>query len=430
MVTDVVLFPRQPPTIDLLTFAQIKMAQSELETRPRRENAGRNMGKLASQEEEGGDEFYSTAYGGFTEESEDEEYETEASEDDKVDSDFDVDETEWEPGEEAEAVLRKEEKMRPKQQWIKKTLPPSTTTPKADKPKKQHAEPPTDPAAASERRSFRKSTQEISRGFRKRQEEEEEMRLLRTVRRRTKRVKRQLTHEELLEEARWTAIENVASLEAYTRTMAEKKKVKPKKRIFSGPVVRYLSVVMPMVQECGVDTAAEAVEEGKEEGEDGCVSAMEVDSCKDSQEGAYLSQSEPVTTEMPTNDGGSGGNRNTDKSASQSPHKTAPTPSKPHPTQPKHSRNFMIFTDTNRFPSAYFPPRATKPTRPRRKLCPVTGLPAKYIDPLTHTPYATPFAFKVIRMRYVSEAEEKCEKRLVQLSNWLEEKKKKKMETT
>ncbi len=42
--------------------------------RPRRANAGRDMGRLISQEE-GADEFYQTAYGGFEEASEDEEYE-------------------------------------------------------------------------------------------------------------------------------------------------------------------------------------------------------------------------------------------------------------------------------------------------------------------------------------------------------------------
>lgn len=45
------------------------------DSRPRRENAGGNIGKVISQEEDVGDDFYSTAYGGFTEESEDEEYE-------------------------------------------------------------------------------------------------------------------------------------------------------------------------------------------------------------------------------------------------------------------------------------------------------------------------------------------------------------------
>lgn len=43
-------------------------------SRPRRANAGKNIGKLINQEEQG-DEFYKTAYGGFDEESEDEEYE-------------------------------------------------------------------------------------------------------------------------------------------------------------------------------------------------------------------------------------------------------------------------------------------------------------------------------------------------------------------
>ena len=99
------------------------------------------------------------------------------------------------------------------------------------------------------------------------------------------------------------------------------------------------------------------------------------------------------------------------------------------PQNSKQSRNFLVITDTNNYPSQYFP--TTKPMKPRRVYCPVTGLPAKYIDPLTRTPYATPFAFKIIRMRYVSEAEQKCEKRLLQLSSWLEEKKKrKKMECT
>lgn len=45
------------------------------ESRPRRANAGGKIGSLISQEEDGGDDFYSTVYGGFSEESEDEEYE-------------------------------------------------------------------------------------------------------------------------------------------------------------------------------------------------------------------------------------------------------------------------------------------------------------------------------------------------------------------
>lgn len=42
--------------------------------RPHRANAGRNIGKLLDQEQDG-DDFYKTAYGGFEEVSGDEEYE-------------------------------------------------------------------------------------------------------------------------------------------------------------------------------------------------------------------------------------------------------------------------------------------------------------------------------------------------------------------
>lgn len=51
-----------------------KSELSLAESRPRRAQAGRNIGKLIDQEQDG-DEFYKTAYGGFEEVSEDEEYE-------------------------------------------------------------------------------------------------------------------------------------------------------------------------------------------------------------------------------------------------------------------------------------------------------------------------------------------------------------------
>lgn len=277
--------------------------------------------------------------------------------------------------------------------------------------------------------------------------------------RRSRKAKRQLTHEEMLEEAKWTELENLASLEAYTRTMAEKKKVKTKKVGFHGPVVRYLSVAMPLVQDADGSDEVEKdgekekrLKEGEEkeggekrqnggeleeekrkkegEGEKGeADTVIPMDSLKDSQDSGIgatsASESIPVAMETNTDD-----TTNRVDTTNLTPDAAAPISpiSKPPSPPAKQSRNFMIFTDTNNFPSAYFP--RAKRTRPRRKLCPVTGLPAKYMDPLTRTPYATPFAFKVIRMRYVSEAEEKCEKRLIQLSNWLEEKKKKKMEIT
>ena len=43
--------------------------------RPRRAEAGRNIAKLLNQEEAAADDFYNTAYGGFGEDGEDNEYE-------------------------------------------------------------------------------------------------------------------------------------------------------------------------------------------------------------------------------------------------------------------------------------------------------------------------------------------------------------------
>ena len=90
------------------------------------------------------------------------------------------------------------------------------------------------------------------------------------------------------------------------------------------------------------------------------------------------------------------------------------------------TRNFVTFTDTKSFPDQYFPRQ--RPVRAKRLYCPVTGLPAKYMDPLTNTPYATSHAFRIVRNQFVKEGEERCEKRLLQLSSWLKEKKRLKLE--
>ena len=204
---------------------------------------------------------------------------------------------------------------------------------------------------------------EVSEEFRRRQVEEERKR--KRTAPRTPKLVRKLTQKELLEEAKVTEIENLVSLEAFTRLEAEKKKVKEKKTVFQGPVIRFHSVSMPLITEI-----------------------------------------EDISANTTT--GVSGNEINPQ-------------------TQDKYCRNFMVFTDTKAYPSVYFCSR--KPSRPKKRFCPITGLQAKYIDPLTGTPYATAQAFKIIRNRYVMEEEQKCEKRLLQLSSWLEEKKRKKLET-
>lgn len=310
------------------------------------------------------------------------------------------------------------------------------------------------PSGDRESRNFRRSTQETSLGFKKRFEEEEMMRKRR--KKATFREKdRKLTQEELLEEAKWTEIENLASLEAYTRMEEERKKVKLKKRPWTGPMVRYLSLTMPVITELGSGGRGGGGRGGGDGGsgrsDSACAPSLPrgSNSVEDSKgelvqekDEHQLSNSMSLDVPIPMDTGA--GDETSFKNGGPGD-KCADTGNEATPTLSrsvqqsrsntiqrqevqKQSRNFLIFMDSNNFPSEYFP--VVKPVKPKRRLCPVTRLPAKYIDPLTRTPYATPFAFKVIRTRYVNEAEEKCERRLIQLSNWLEEKKKKKMEST
>lgn len=176
-----------------------------------------------------------------------------------------------------------------------------------------------------------------------------------------KRKAPRLTQEQLLAEAKRTEIENLASLEAYTRLEAQRKTYKVKQHSIAGPAVRFHSLTMPC-----------------------------------------------LTNEAATSNQNSIDN-NTNKDNSN---KVA-----------KYSRNFIVFTDSSSIPSSFFSSGSVAPPKPKQLYCKVTGLPARYIDPLTKFPYSSAQAFRVIRDRFVKEREEKCDERLQQLSDWLEEKK-------
>ena len=57
----------------------------------------------------------------------------------------------------------------------------------------------------------------------------------------------------------------------------------------------------------------------------------------------------------------------------------------------------ITFTGVNDFPEII---NAAAPPYPQKAICEVTGLPAKYKDPLTGKPYATLAAFKTIRAKH------------------------------
>jgi len=67
-------------------------------------------------------------------------------------------------------------------------------------------------------------------------------------------------------------------------------------------------------------------------------------------------------------------------------------------TADKCSRTFITFSDEVVY-RRYFPSRR-KLRSVDKSTCPVTGLPAKYFDPVTRIPYASTEAFKVIRQSF------------------------------
>ena len=57
---------------------------------------------------------------------------------------------------------------------------------------------------------------------------------------------------------------------------------------------------------------------------------------------------------------------------------------------------------------------------PGVKTCPVTRLPAKYLDPVTQLPYANLQAFKIIREAYYQQLEAKGDRSDPEIATWLE----------
>ncbi|KYO19674.1 vacuolar protein sorting-associated protein 72 homolog [Alligator mississippiensis] len=317
------------------------------EGRAPRRTAGNRLSGLLEAEE---DEFYQTTYGGFTEESGDDEYKGDQSDsDDEVDSDFDIDEGE-EPASDQEdgepkrkrRVVTKAYKEPLKSLRPKKADAPSGSSQKAREEKVAPLELQDD--AGDSRKHMRQSTTEHTRQTFLRLQERQVQ---------SKRKKggpnydRPLTQEELLEEAKITEEINLRSLENYERLEADKKKQVQKKRKCVGPLIRYHSVTMPLITDLGV----------KEENVD--VEGLDQDLHQPS-EAALAPAVAPITG--------------------------------------KCSRTFITFSDDETFEQLF--PKGRQPRLPVREICPVTHKPAVYRDPVTDIPYSNIRAFKIIREAY------------------------------
>ncbi|XP_047238888.1 vacuolar protein sorting 72 homolog a [Girardinichthys multiradiatus] len=318
-----------------------------------RKTAGNRMSKLLDAEEE--DEFYKTTYGGFNDESGDDEYHGEHSDtEDEVDSDFDIDE-----GDEPDSD-QEEDAPRRKSRVVTKAYkePIKVAKPKPKKPNEEQKRtekikvelkrriPQEFQDFAETRKSVRQSTSEHTRKTNLRLQERQDA----PRRRRGAHRDRPLTQEELLAEAKITAEINIRSLENYERLEADKKKQVHKKRRFEGPTIRYHSVLMPLVSHSLL----------KEENVD--VEGLDQD----------ISQTAPQNPATPSH----------------------------LPTGGLCSRTYITFSDDEAFDAAFPPSGRLGPQFPVQEICPVTHKTALYRDPVTDIPYANARAFRIIREAY------------------------------
>ncbi|XP_060057684.1 vacuolar protein sorting-associated protein 72 homolog isoform X2 [Erinaceus europaeus] len=180
-----------------------------------RKTAGNRLSGLLEAEEE--DEFYQTTYGGFTEESGDDEYQGDQSDtEDEVDSDFDIDEGD-EPSSDGEAEEpRRKRRIVTKayKEPLKSLRPRKVSTPagSSQKTREEKALLPLElqDDGSDSRKSMRQSTAEHTRQtFLRVQERQGQSR-----RRKGPHCERPLTQEELLREAKITEELNLRSLDS------------------------------------------------------------------------------------------------------------------------------------------------------------------------------------------------------------------------
>ncbi len=88
-------------------------------------------------------------------------------------------------------------------------------------------------------------------------------------------------------------------------------------------------------------------------------------------------------------------------------------------------KNYVYFSNPLVFNKIFENFNAASLSPKNRSLCVVTGLPAKYFDPLTKQPYATTDAFKLLRERYFQKEEDTLLFRIQTLSDLASQKKEK-----
>lgn len=346
-------------------------------SRDRRRNARAKMSQLL-ESEEAVDEFYSSAYGGFNEdEEEDQVYESssgeEEGESDSTDSDFDIDEVDEPISDEDREPAEGSRKRRVVVRSHKETAR-SSSEPKKKKPRVHSTHRPEVDSALEKRRARRSTLLQTEKILKKQKK---------TAGQRTTpkshRHQHTLTQEQMLEEARVTEQMNLKSLERYRQMEVElrSKRYKMFKRHgIKGDKISYLSITVTPQTKSEANDDPEPVLQTLAQG---------------------LQKSERGTE--------------TEVLVSESDQRGAAEPQ-------TYSRNFLVFSDACSI-EKLFPQSDSLRKAPRKEYCVVSGEPAKYRDPVTGLPYASVEAFKKLRQAYQTEIEKSADRSDPAVAQWL-----------
>ncbi|RLO09748.1 hypothetical protein DYB28_004483 [Aphanomyces astaci] len=204
---------------------------------PSRANRGSRINKLIGEEAEADETFWSHE---VWNESEDEDYSSEAEEEDVVDSDFDEDEAPDEAVHDGEVELKRREKASrpPKQLHLHRPLPRTIPRTVTRSPATSNA-----PVAPIEPMAVRSST--VQKRFLSHELQQKYTEEARNMHEKATKVVVRMTQEQLLKEAVLTEVQNTASLNRLERLEEEKRlvdEIMPKTK-YTGPMVRYHSAI-------------------------------------------------------------------------------------------------------------------------------------------------------------------------------------------
>ncbi|KAL1124555.1 hypothetical protein AAG570_001179, partial [Ranatra chinensis] len=209
------------------------------------------------------------------------------------------------------------------------------------------------------------------------------------------------TQEELLAEAKITEQENIKSLEKYQKMELEKKKCRVVKKVFTGPIIRYYSLSMPIIEDVTVDVESkdvsnvEVVKAEDVEGS-GCwdtAQSMDVSECSAPEASTVKDEVEVSTSVVEVSDIKMETDVNTCSGGIA-------------PTEARCERTFITFSDENTFRQVF--PVRKPPEVPVPKICPFTRQVAKYFDPVTECAYSNVHTFKILREAYYTQMEAKA----------------------